>query len=41
MPDATFTTPDLTIFARLNGLGLVVVGQRLEPGRAVLAALLT
>jgi len=37
MPDATFTTPDLTMFARLDELGLVVVGQRLEPGRAVLA----
>jgi transposase-like protein len=36
VPDATFTTPDLT-FARLDGLGLVVLGQRLEPGRAVLA----
>ena len=37
MPDATFTTPDLTTFARLDELGLVVLGQRLEPGRAVLA----
>jgi len=37
VPDATFTTPDLTTFARLDGLGLVVLGQRLEPGRAVLA----
>ena len=37
MPDATFITPDLTTFARLDGLGLVVLGQRLEPGRAVLA----
>ncbi|GAA4829209.1 ISL3 family transposase [Luteimicrobium xylanilyticum] len=36
MPDATFDPPDLTIFARLDELGLVVVGQRLEPGRAVL-----
>ena len=33
----TFTTPDLTTFARLDGLGLVVLGQRLEPARAVLA----
>ncbi len=33
MPDATFTTPDLTRFARLDELGLVVLGQRLEPGR--------
>lgn len=37
MPDATFTRPDLTTFARLDDLGLEVVGQRLEPGRAVLA----
>ena len=37
MPDATFTTPDLTTFCRLDELGLQVVGQRLEPGRAVLA----
>jgi len=27
----------LTTFARLDGLGLAVIGQRLEPGRAVLA----
>ena len=37
MPDATFTTPDLTTFTRLDELGVVVVGQRLEPDRAVLA----
>ncbi|SDY99255.1 Transposase [Modestobacter sp. DSM 44400] len=37
MPDATFACPDLTTFARLDGLGLEVVGQRLEPDRAVLA----
>ena len=37
MPDATFTRPDLTTFARLDDLGLEVVGQRLEPDRAVLA----
>ena len=37
MTDATFTCPDLTTFTRLDELGLVVVGQRLEPGRAVLA----
>lgn len=37
MPDATFACPDLTTFARLDGLGLEVVGQRLEPVRAVLA----
>ena len=37
MPDATFACPDLTTFARLDGLGLEVVGQRLEPDCAVLA----
>jgi transposase len=37
MPDATFARPDLTTFAGLDELGLVVVGQRLEPARAVLA----
>ena len=41
MPDATppagFGRPDLTTFARLDGLGLEVIGQRLEPDRAVLA----
>jgi hypothetical protein len=36
--DATaFTRPNLTAFCRLDELGLVVVGQRLEPKRAVLA----
>ena len=35
--DATFAAPDLTTFARLDELGLDVVGQRLEPDRAVLA----
>jgi transposase len=35
--DATFTRPDLTTFCRLDELGLEVTGQRLEPGRAVLA----
>jgi hypothetical protein len=34
---ATFLTPDLGSFCRLDELGLQVVGQRLEPGRAVLA----
>jgi transposase len=34
---ATFTSPDLTTFCRLDELGLEVVGQRLEPDRAVLA----
>jgi len=35
--DATFDCPDLTTFCRLDELGLQVVGQRLEPDRAVLA----
>jgi transposase len=35
--DATFACPDLTTFCRLDGLGLVVTGQRLEPDRAILA----
>ena len=34
---ATFTCPDLTTFTRLDELGLEVVGQRVEPKRAVLA----
>jgi len=34
--DATFCTPDLTTFCRLDERGLVVVGQRLEPDRTVL-----
>ncbi len=44
MPDATvggrpsaFAHPDLASFCRLDELGLVVTGQRLEPDRAVLA----
>ena len=37
MADATFACPDLTTFCRLDELGLVVTGQRLEPDRAVLA----
>ena len=37
MLHATFTSPDLTTFCRLDELGLEVVGQRLEPDRAVLA----
>lgn len=37
MLDATFVRPDLTTFARLDELGLEVVGQRLQPDRAVLA----
>ncbi|GAB2679639.1 ISL3-like element IS1096 family transposase [Thalassiella azotivora] len=37
MLDATFATPDVTTFCGLDELGLVVVGQRLERDRAVLA----
>ena len=37
MPHATFVRPDLTTFTRLDELGLEVVGQYLEPKRAVLA----
>lgn len=37
LPDATFACPDLTTFCRLDELGLLVTGQRLEPDRAVLA----
>ena len=37
MSDATFTCPDLTSFCCLDGLGLEVTGQRLEPERAILA----
>lgn len=37
MPHATFSCPDLTTFARLDELGLEVIGQRLDPDRAVLA----
>jgi len=36
MSNATFSTPDLTTFCRLDELGLTVTGQRFEPGRAVL-----
>lgn len=36
MPHATFVRPDLTTFAGLDELGLEVIGQRLEPDRAVL-----
>jgi transposase-like protein len=35
--DATFAGPDLTAFCRLDELGMEVLGQRLEPDRAVLA----
>lgn len=36
-PAAGFACADLTLFCRLDELGLEVTGQRLEPGRAVLA----
>ena len=36
-PDASFGCPDLTVFCRLDELGLLVTGQRLDPDRAVLA----
>ncbi|MFG1958001.1 transposase [Nonomuraea sp. NPDC049028] len=36
-PDRSFGCPDLTTFCRLDVLGLEVIGQRLEPDRAVLA----
>ena len=37
MRDAIFDAPDLTAFCRLDDLGLVVVGQRVEADRAVLS----
>ena len=37
MPDAPFADADLNTFVRLDELGLQVVGQRIEPDRAVLA----
>ena len=36
MLHATFATPDLTVFCRLDELGLQAVGQRLAPDRAVI-----
>jgi transposase len=36
MHHATFATPDLTTFCRLDELGLDAIGQRLEPDRVVL-----
>ncbi len=41
MLDATFARPDLTTFCRLEELGLEVLGQHLEPGRAVLSCRVT
>jgi hypothetical protein len=37
MPDATFGCPDLTMFCRLDELGLEVVGQQVLAERTVLA----
>ena len=37
MSHATFAVPDLTTFCRVDGLGLEVTGQLVEPERAVLA----
>jgi len=39
--DATFARPDLTTFCRLDDLGLEVVGQHVQLGRAVLACRVT
>ena len=36
MRDATFCSPDLTTFCRLDDLGLVVTAQQLQPDHAVL-----
>ncbi len=36
-PDAGFGSPDLTVFCRLDELGLEVTGQRHDPDRVVLA----
>ena len=36
MSDATCAPPDLTKFCRLDGLGLIVTGQHLEPDRSTL-----
>jgi hypothetical protein len=36
-PDAGFGCADLTLFSRLDQLGLKVTSQRLDPDRAVLA----
>ncbi|NNG37657.1 ISL3 family transposase [Nakamurella aerolata] len=37
MPDSTFAAADLTTFTRLDGLGLAVTGQFIEPDRTILA----
>ena len=37
MPDFSFDRPDLSVFTRLDGLGLEVTGQHIEPDHAALA----
>ena len=41
MPHTTFDLPDLSAFTRLDGPGLEVTGQRIEPDNAVLACHIT
>ena len=41
MPNTSFDRPDLSAFTRLDGLGLEVTGQRIEPDHAVLACRIT
>ena len=41
MPNTIFDRPDLRAFARLDGLGLEVTGQRIWPDHAVLACRVT
>ena len=41
MANTTFDRPDLSAFARLDGLGLEVTGQRIWPDHAVLACRIT
>ena len=41
MPNSIFDRPDLSVFTRLDGLGLEVTGQRFEADRAVLACRIT
>ena len=41
MPHTTFDLPDLSAFTRLDGPGLEVTGQHIEPDHAVLACHIT
>ena len=41
MPNTTFDHPDLSAFTGLDGLGLEVTGQHIEPDHAVLACRIT